>query len=288
MKQKETVHVLGISGGKDSAALAIYMRDRVPEMQYFFCDTGEELPETYDYLALLEAFLGKPIKRLNPDRPFSHYLAIYSPQDDANGEQINYLPSQRMRWCTAQLKLKPFERWIDTAFPGKRVRSYIAIRADENRDGYISHRSNIEAVYPFKEAGYGKEDVFRVLEESGVGVPKYYEWRTRSGCYFCFFQRKAEWVGLKERHPDLFERAKAYEKIVRDPETGEIVKRYSWAQGETLEEIEIPERMEAIKRQHEQYLEEERRRRRPVRLLEMFEDALDADDDTLPCQICNL
>ena len=39
-------HVLGISGGKDSAALAIYMRDQVPEMEYFFCDTGRELPET--------------------------------------------------------------------------------------------------------------------------------------------------------------------------------------------------------------------------------------------------
>src|SRR4051812_20607274 len=51
-------HVLGISGGKDSAALAIYMRDRVPEMEYFFCDTGAELPETYEYLTNLEAFLG--------------------------------------------------------------------------------------------------------------------------------------------------------------------------------------------------------------------------------------
>jgi 3'-phosphoadenosine 5'-phosphosulfate sulfotransferase (PAPS reductase)/FAD synthetase len=26
------------------------MRDRIPELEYVFCDTGEELPETYDYL----------------------------------------------------------------------------------------------------------------------------------------------------------------------------------------------------------------------------------------------
>ena len=40
-------HVLGLSGGKDSSALAVYMKDKVPEMEYYFCDTGKELPETY-------------------------------------------------------------------------------------------------------------------------------------------------------------------------------------------------------------------------------------------------
>src|SRR5262245_849948 len=63
-------HVLGISGGKDSAALAVFMRDRVPGMEYFFCDTGKELPETYEYLQRLEVYLGKRITRLNPDRDF--------------------------------------------------------------------------------------------------------------------------------------------------------------------------------------------------------------------------
>ena len=58
-------HICGISGGKDSSALAVYLRDRVPEMEYFFCDTGAELPETYEYLDRLETALGKPIARLN-------------------------------------------------------------------------------------------------------------------------------------------------------------------------------------------------------------------------------
>ncbi len=290
--EDNTVHLLGISGGKDSAALAVYMRDRVPQMQYFFCDTGEELPETYEYLAMLETYLGKPIKRLNPDRQFKHYLAIYSPGGDLDPvtglPPAPYLPSQRMRWCTAQLKLKPFEKWVDEEFSGKHIKSYVAIRADEDRDGYISHKTNIQAIYPFKEAGLGKADVYQILEERGVGVPRYYEWRTRSGCYFCFFQRKAEWIGLKERHPELFERAKQYEKVIRDPETGEVIKRYSWAQGETLEEMEQPERIVEIKQRHEKYLEEEKRRNKSTRLLDIFEDALDDDDDTLPCQICNL
>ena len=63
---------------------------------------------------------------------------------------------------------------------------------------------NIEPKYPFKEDGITETDVYRILEESGLGLPEYYKWRTRSGCYFCFYQRKAEWVGLMENHPDLF------------------------------------------------------------------------------------
>ena len=58
-----TRHVLSLSGGKDSAALAVYLRDRVPEMEYIFHDTGKELPETYDYMARLESILGRPVTR---------------------------------------------------------------------------------------------------------------------------------------------------------------------------------------------------------------------------------
>ena len=221
---KATRHILGLSGGKDSSALAVYMKDRVPEMEYVFCDTQKELPETYEYIDKLEAFLGKPIARLNPERGFDHWLKVYS----------NYLPSSQMRWCTRQLKLKPFEQYVGE----DPVISYVGIRADEDRDGYISTKPNIKAVFPFKEDGITRADVFRLLQEAGLGLPKYYEWRTRSGCYFCFFQRKNEWAGLLKHHPDLFEKAKEYEKV--DPETG---KRYTWQQGESLEELSQSERL---------------------------------------------
>src|SRR3954454_7760536 len=98
----KTRHILMMSGGKDSTALAIYMRDRVPEMEYVFADTGKELPETYEYLERVEAFLGKPIVRLNPERDFDHWLTIYG----------GYLPSSQMRWCTRMLKIRPLERYL--------------------------------------------------------------------------------------------------------------------------------------------------------------------------------
>lgn len=96
-------HVLGISGGKDSAALAVYMRDNYPELDidYFFTDTGKELPEVYSFLSKLEGYLGKPILRINPDRDFDFWLMQHN----------NFLPSAQARWCTICMKLKPFEAW---------------------------------------------------------------------------------------------------------------------------------------------------------------------------------
>ena len=176
-------HICGISGGKDSSSLAVYLRDRVPEMEYFFCDTGAELPETYEYLTRLEVILGKPIARLNAKRGFDHWFEVFR----------GTLPSPQMRWCTKNMKIKPIEEWIGEA----PAYSYVAIRADEaNRKGYISTKSNIQTRFPFIEDGIDRERVMRILENAGIGLPDYYEWRTRSGCYFCFYQRKAEWIGL--------------------------------------------------------------------------------------------
>ncbi len=270
MSQTTPRHVCGISGGKDSAALAIHMRDRVPEMEYFFCDTGKELPETYEYLTRLEAYLGKPIARLNADRDFDHWLKVYG----------DYLPSAQMRWCTRQLKIRPFEKWVGD----DEVISYIAIRADEaNRSGYVSKKDTITPCFPFKDDGIVKEDVFRILEESGVGVPDYYKWRTRSGCYFCFFQRKAEWVGLKERHPELYEAAKDYEKDGPPGQPG-----FYWSQEESLEELADPERVAEIKAQYKDALEREANSKSNRRLIEIFEELLDDEDDSGGCTMCHL
>jgi 3'-phosphoadenosine 5'-phosphosulfate sulfotransferase (PAPS reductase)/FAD synthetase len=211
-------HVLGLSGGKDSAALAVYIKDRYPElhdrMEYFFSDTGAELQEVYDFLEKLEAYLGKEIVRLSSGRPFEHWLKVHN----------DFLPSPRQRWCTRVMKIEPFERWIGT----DQAVSYIGIRADEFREGYISHKENIKAVFPFIQDGLVRDDIFQILEDS-VGIPEYYRWRSRSGCYFCFFQRQDEWLGLKEHHPTLFEMAAAIER--------EAGNGYTWVHGRTLEEV---------------------------------------------------
>lgn len=242
-------HIVNISGGKDSAALAVYIAQEYPQIpaEYVFCDTGVELPETYEYLERLEAILGQEIIRLNsldllgmkrkPNRnPFDIWLNEY---------YGGYLPNQSARWCTRVLKIKPFETYIgnDYAF------SYLGIRADENRGGYldqdrkppkISERNNIIPVYPFQDDDIGISEVKSLLEANGIGMPEYYQWRSRSGCFFCFYQQIGEWQGLMENHPALFEKAKRYEKV----ESGN---RITWNSNLSLEEIEKLEKRYSVK-----------------------------------------
>lgn len=334
---KKVRHVLGISGGKDSAALAIYMKDNHPELdiEYYTTDTGEELQETYDLIDRLEIYLNKPIKRLEYRKDTeNHSLSAFELLLRSKNQ---YLPSTQRRWCTQYLKLKPFEDFIGT----DPVVSYVGIRGDEDRDGYISKKSNIQSIFPFrkniwsqdvinkvlananipiilsiltegshvcdlefreileqpismrlpsnrkldlllnintklfnrivfeylKETQYPlssldnfsvvndetvsvKEDIFKILRNSGVGVPKYYEEidfqidgetgkyaRSRSGCYFCFFQQKIEWVWLYEQHPELYKKAASFEKD-----------GYTWNERESLLELTQPDRVNQIKR----------------------------------------
>jgi 3'-phosphoadenosine 5'-phosphosulfate sulfotransferase (PAPS reductase)/FAD synthetase len=286
--QPEYRHVLGISGGKDSAALAIYIRDRYPEIhekvEYFFTDTGAELPEIYEFLDKLEAYLGKEIVRLNSDKEFEDWLKVHN----------EYLPSPRQRWCTRMMKIKPFEKFVGE----DPVISYVGIRADENREGYISSKETIKAVFPFIDDGLVRDDIFQILEDS-VGIPEYYKWRSRSGCYFCFFQQQSEWLGLKRNHPELFEKAKAFEKTQRKkfewnegmvdvPNTG-----YTWSSQGSLDDIVA----NAEKREKEKFEKEKRDRDAGIIVTTKsnvrWQDAMrnenkDDDSEDQSCLICSL
>ncbi|MBV2089319.1 MAG: phosphoadenosine phosphosulfate reductase family protein [Candidatus Thiodiazotropha sp. (ex Ctena orbiculata)] len=272
-----TRHVLGISGGKDSAALAVYIKDNYPQisekMEYFFTDTGAELQEVYDTLDKLEAYLGKQIKRLSSSRDFDHWLTVHD----------NMLPSVKARWCTRVLKIKPFEEFVGD----DSVVSYVGIRADENREGYISQKPTIKAVFPFSGDGIVRDDVFRILEES-IGIPAYYQWRSRSGCFFCFFQRQDEWLGLKRRHPELFQKALEMEKNVGqrkfDWGAGERIESgngYTWHQSGTLEEI--------VMRVEEKELSENKMNKgRKMKWQEIIKNEMDDDPEDQACLICSL
>lgn len=252
-----TRHIIGISGGKDSAALAIYLTRKrddwhyfvhlaenagctdaareierqktAPDVEYFFTDTGKELPEVYEYLDALEKYLEKPIERLSPfprkedanTAPFDHFLWA---------EHGGLLPSRRQRWCTYKMKIKPMGVFVgrDPAI------NYVGIRADEMARSKLSSLSNVTPVYPFIEDGLVRQDILGLLEET-TGIPKYYTWRSRSGCYFCFFQRKREWLGLRQHHPDLFAKAMRYEAETYDPATGRM---YTWMDKMSLRELD--------------------------------------------------
>lgn len=264
-------HVLSLSGGKDSAALAIYMRDRVSNMEYIFSDTRKELKETYEYLERIEDYLGVRVHRLNAELGFDHWLDVYG----------GMIPSNHRRWCTKMLKLKPFENFIGD----DPVLNYVGLRADESRSGYISHKANITPVYPFQEDGLKLADIEEILRSSGVGMPPYTKWgRSRSGCFFCFYQQKIEWVRLKETYPDLYEQAKAYEQVYEG--SGNT---FTWSERESLADLERPERMQAIKDEHRRRQLAKEARGENLTLEQVFAKAERTDEeDGDACLICTL
>lgn len=361
-------HVLGISGGKDSAALAIYMKQKYPSLtiDYYNSDTGCELDETIKLVNNLESYLGH-IERLiaakgSPEpTPFDHFLKTSG----------GYLPSPQARWCTQKMKLAEFERYVGEA----PTISYVGIRGDEDREGYVSTRPNIQAIFPFRRNMWSadvtykvlhnnnidfiaslysqyapkeilsealeivnthlstksfyyskksnalldlsvktynkvvfeflktteypvgkldyfplidnedvlvKEDIFRLLNDSGVGVPEYYNpiefevdgkkgeyCRSRSGCYFCFYQQRIEWIWLYEQHPDLYQKAMDYEKG-----------GYTWIQGETLADLIKPERIRQIKLDQIKKQDLFKAKNKSSLLIDMFAD------DEINCANC--
>ena len=268
--KEEARHILSLSGGKDSAALAIYLKDRVPDMEYVFNDTGKELPETYEYLDRIGDYLGRPVSRVSAPGGFDQWFQVYG----------GLIPSQQRRWCTRMLKLKPFEQYVGDDL----VYSYIGLRADEDRQGYISHKKNIMPLFPFKEDGLVLDDIQHILKSSGVGMPPYTEWgRTRSGCFFCFYQQKIEWVNLLEKHPELYEEAVKYEK-----DDGDGV--FTWAQGESLAALRMPTRVAEIKKEAAARAARQGRNVENVSLRKVFmmEHVQEAGDDEEGCLICSL
>jgi Phosphoadenosine phosphosulfate reductase family len=273
-------HILGVSGGRDSAALAVYMRQHHPKLaiEYFFTDTGKELPEVYDFLDKLEGFLGRSIERLNPDRDFDFWLEEYG----------NFLPSPRTRWCTRQLKLRPLEQWLRRDLDaGTIIHSYVAIRADEpTREGYQSTHANMKVHLPLREAGIDRTGVIEILDRADVGEPEYYSWRSRSGCTFCFFQQKIEWVRLSEHHPGRFAEAVDYEKTALKDGSP-----FTWSQGESLTDLVEPARVEQIKADYEKRRERLRRNRKvnplSARSAETVDDVYGIDEGAGGCVICH-
>ena len=280
----ETKHILGLSGGKDSAALAVHMNQRHPELniEYFFTDTGYELKETYDFLNKLKTRLDKPIHYINPRNSFDYYLKKYN----------NFLPSATARWCTIEMKLKSMEAWLKPALDkGQEIITYVGIRYDERgRVGYKPTNDLIKAKFPFIEDCIDKEGVIEILETSGLGLPDYYKWRSRSGCTFCFFQKRSEWIGLKENHPEAWEHAKSLEK-----EATENASAFTWIKDMPLTELEKPDVIAKVKKQHKKQLEKLKLKKDKQTLNNPFlkgenidvEENLALDDVSSSCLICH-
>lgn len=183
-------HVVGLSGGKDSTALALALNELEPRNYEYICTpTGHELPEMEAWWDRLEVLLGKPLIRItNHGRTLTDLIQIY-----------NALPNNRQRWCTRQLKIEPTIAWCVRNAP---VKLYVGLRYDEDeREGIYSDL--VQSDFPFRRWRWTIDDVWDYLEAKKLHdcVP------VRTDCYDCYDQKIREWWALWKFYPDRFETA---------------------------------------------------------------------------------
>lgn len=190
-------HVVALSGGKDSTALALWLVENEPRDYVFVCTpTGDELPDMIQHWIDLGKRLGSRILPVTAGKGLSALIRA----------QV-MLPNHRARWCTRMLKLEPYYRWLAQQAPAV---SYVGLRYDEaERQGMIFPSDNrITTRFPLREQGFTEQDVWSFLDERGVTIP------ARTDCARCYHQTLGEWWRLWKLHPDVFEDAMLEEEWV--------------------------------------------------------------------------
>ena len=188
-------HIVGLSGGKDSTALALRLAELEPRDYEYICnETGNELPEMKAHWANLEKILGKPIKRVRHARSLTDEI-----------EKINMLPNVFARWCTIRLKIEPTIDYFESLPKGSTL--YVGLRADEpERKGLYGE--DITVRFPMREWNWSEKDVWDYLASRNICIPK------RTDCALCPYQRLGEWRDLYENYPDLYAKGVALEKKI--------------------------------------------------------------------------
>lgn len=188
----EPKHIVGLSGGGDSTAMALWLTEHEPRDHTFICNaTGNELPEMFDHLRRLEALLCKRIERVG------YHTDLYGLID-----QEGMIPNVRARFCTRMLKIEPTIDYFAALPAGSTL--YVGLLAgEEARTGIYG--AGIKCRFPLQELGWNKAAVRAYNKARGVDVP------TRTDCALCYHQRISEWHALWKLHPDEWARGEAIE-----------------------------------------------------------------------------
>jgi 3'-phosphoadenosine 5'-phosphosulfate sulfotransferase (PAPS reductase)/FAD synthetase len=207
----EQSHIVALSGGKDSTAMALRLAEVEPqEYSYAITPTGDELPEMFDHWKKLEVLLGQRLTVLTSGYSLSGLI-----------RKKKALPNWRMRFCTPVLKIQPFNAHLMENRPAV---SYVGLRADEpadvRRGAVFGNVEGITQRFPLREWGWTINDVWAYLDAQGVTIP------ARTDCARCFFQTLGEWWWLWKEHLEEYLDAEAEEE-----ETGHTFRspqRDSW------------------------------------------------------------
>ena len=197
--EKPELHVVSLSGGKDSTAMLLRMLEEGwPVDIILFCDTGLEFDGLYHHIDRLEQYIGRPITRLKAPYSFEEIFPNYTPNrnnPELVGKQGLSWPGPRGRWCTAMLKTRVIKKYLTQLAKEYTVIQYVGIAADEP-DRVYTYR------YPLVEWGMTEADCLAYCKERGFDWDGLYDIFHRVSCWLCPLQSLDELRKLRHHFPD--------------------------------------------------------------------------------------
>lgn len=198
--------IASVSGGKDSTAMALWLKENDLHYEPVFLDTGWEAPETYEYLReVLPAFLGE-LRWLKPERQMEDLIL-----------HKGMFPSRVRRFCTQQLKVFPMQKYLAT-LEFEHVNA-VGIRRAESKarsqtsEWEWSEGFDCEVWRPLVEWSF--EDIVAIHKRHNCPPnPLYLKGADRVGCYPCIFARKSDVRQIAEAHPERIDQLRELERLV--------------------------------------------------------------------------
>ncbi len=202
----ETTHravSVSYSGGKDSLATLLLVRDSLSGFDILFADTGLEFPETIENVKNIVADLSLPLKTHSSGDVF--WKAI---------ENFGY-PTVEVRWCCKVCKLGAITQVIEESYENGCL-TFIGQRKYESEI-----RANSERIW--KNPWVGNQIGASPIQDwTALHVWLYLFWKKakyntlyergfdRIGCWLCPSASMADFSRLKEIHPELYEKLEKY------------------------------------------------------------------------------
>lgn len=233
---KKKLHVVSLSGGKDSTAMLLMMLEKkMPVDIILFCDTGMEFPAMYEHLERLEQYIDRPVTRIKAEKSFLYYLLEHKPKRRTTSQAVQKYgedlrgcswPGPRMRWCTSYLKTRVINDYLKDLEKEYEIIHYVGIAADEEE--------RVKALcYPLVEWGVTEKEALAYCYSKGFDFGGLYQLFDRVSCWCCPLQGLTELRNLRKYFPDLWKLlmewdARTWRQFRKDYSVVELEKRFAF------------------------------------------------------------
>lgn len=189
--------IASISGGKDSAAMSLWLKTQGIDHDRVFLDTGWEHPLTYEYVRGDLARTIGPIRELSAGFTLKEYAL-----------KVGMFPSRMRRWCTEKLKMLPLKAYIaQVQDEGAEVVNAVGIRGAESAaraamaEWEWSDGLDCETWRPIR--GWSFDDVRDIHQRHGLAPnPLYLQGARRVGCFPCINAGRPELLLMARIWPE--------------------------------------------------------------------------------------